>query len=211
LPNEEPVRRIPAAERREQLLDTARTIILKDGAGALTMSALADAVGVTKPIVYKHFGNSEEVVVEILRRYSQASIDYTSVRVSGARTIFDFMDKMIDALFDFIKNEGSLVRSITNGFSSSVKVDAYFLEMQRRSLRVYKHLLTQQGVPEKQASLAAYALIEMINSTITEFADQVDETDRQTLKQIVRGALRVLVRGKNVKPVVPIRIIAPDQ
>lgn len=211
MPNEEPVRRIPAAERREQLLDTARTIILKDGAGALTMSALADAVGVTKPIVYKHFGNSEEVVVEILRRYSQDSIDYTSVRVSGARTIFDFMDKMIDALFDFIKNEGSLVRSITNGFSSSVKVDAYFLEMQRRSLRVYKHLLTQQGVPEKQASLAAYALIEMINSTITEFADQADETDRQTLKQIVRGTLRVLVRGKNVKPVVPIRIIAPDQ
>jgi len=121
------------------------------------------------------------------------------------------MDRIIDSLFDFIKEEGAVVRSITNGFSSSQNVDACFQDMQGRALRVYRHLLLEQGVPERKATLAAYALMEMINSTITEFAHKSNEEDREMLKEMVRGALRVLIHGKSIKPHVPAHILEPEQ
>jgi AcrR family transcriptional regulator len=186
-----------------QLLMTAREIIERDGVGALTMSALADAVGVTKPIVYKHFRNSEDVIIEILEQYARGSIQVSRDRVKGAKTIYEFMDRIVESLFDYIRSEGAIVRSITNGFSSSERIDACFLGMQNRSHQVYRHLLEQQGLTEKKAALAAYALMEMISSTIHEFAPKSDAEDTETLKEMVRGALRVLLRGKGKAPHVP--------
>jgi AcrR family transcriptional regulator len=194
---------VPAAERREQLLKAAREIILRDGVGALNMSALADAVGVTKPIVYKHFQNSEDVIIHILKRYAQGSIDTAAAHVRGAKTIYEFMDGIVESLFEHIKAEGAVARSITNGFSSSERVDAWFLAMQDRFLRVFRHLLQQQGVTEAQSLVGAYALMEMINSTVLEFATKSDHHEKETLKMMVRGALRVLVRGRGAMPKVP--------
>src|SRR4051812_18096989 len=44
--------RVPAAERREQVLDAALVLIDRDGYGAVTMEAVAREIGVTKPVVY---------------------------------------------------------------------------------------------------------------------------------------------------------------
>lgn len=200
---------MPSAERRLQLLQTARAIISREGVGALTMSALAEAVGVGKPIVYKHFRNSEDVAIEILTQYARGSVEAASSRVQGAKTVYDFMDRLIDSLFDYIRAEGSVIRSITNGFSSSENVDRCFLSMQNRSLRVYRHLLTQQGVPDSKASLAAYALMEMINSTIMEFAPRSTSEDQETLKQIVRATLQALIGGEGITPHVPFSVLDP--
>ena len=171
------------------------------------MSGLASAVGVGKPIVYKHFRNSEDVVIEILEEYARGSVETASSRVSGAKTVYDFMDRLIESLFDYIRSEGPIIRSITNGFSSSENVDRCFLSMQNRSLRVYRHLLRQQGVSETKASLAAYALMEMINSTIMEFAPKSTDEDEKTLKEIVRATLRALIQGEGTRPRVPFSVL----
>lgn len=202
--------RVPHAERRVQLLDTAREIILCEGVGALNMSALAEAVGVAKPIVYKHFSNAEDVIIALLNEYSQGSIRATAAELRDAETIFAFFDKLVDCLFDYIGKNGAIVRSITNGFSSSAKIDAYFLAIQQRSLRIYRHLLVQQGVAERKAVVAAYAMMEMINTTIPEFASRGDQEDKETFKELVRGVISSLVIGQGTKPEVPLELLDRD-
>lgn len=205
--NQARVRRVPHSERHLQLLEAARAIIRSDGVGSLTMSRLADAVGVTKPIVYKHFRNSEDVIIEILEQYVRGSIDIAADYVKNASTIFEFMDGIIESFFKYARSEGTIIRSITNGFSFSDAVNACFLETQDRSLRIYRHLLLQQNVPERKASVAAYAMLEMINSTILEFAPDSTADDENMLKEMVRGALSVLVDGRGSKPHVPAHIL----
>jgi AcrR family transcriptional regulator len=48
---------MPPAERREQLIDAALTVILEQGYGGVSIEAVARVAGVTRPVVYDHFTN----------------------------------------------------------------------------------------------------------------------------------------------------------
>lgn len=47
--------RMSAPERREQLLDTAKAIVSRDGFHGASIEAVAREAGITRPIVYGHF------------------------------------------------------------------------------------------------------------------------------------------------------------
>ena len=56
--------RLPAAERREQLLRTAVAVFADKGFTATSMNDVAEAAGVTKPVLYQHFSSKRELFVE---------------------------------------------------------------------------------------------------------------------------------------------------
>jgi AcrR family transcriptional regulator len=47
--------RLPAEQRREQLLDATKAIVDRDGFHAVSIEAVAREAGITRPIVYGHF------------------------------------------------------------------------------------------------------------------------------------------------------------
>lgn len=202
-------KRMPGAERRIQALAAAREIISKDGIGSLTMSALADAVRVTKPIIYRHFSSSEAVAIALMKDYCEGSTAYSLKCVTGSRTIYEFFDRLIDSLFEYVASEGPLLRSITNGFVSSPKIDAFYLQERDRSVTGYRTLLLEQKVGETEATIGAYALTEMINQAVLEFAPLRDRKHCQILKRMAQGALRTLVAGEGVRPTIPETLLAP--
>ncbi|BAN48418.1 putative TetR family transcriptional regulator [Metapseudomonas resinovorans NBRC 106553] len=51
-----PRRRLSREERQRQLLDLAWQMVREEGTDALTLGRLAELAGVTKPVVYDHFG-----------------------------------------------------------------------------------------------------------------------------------------------------------
>lgn len=200
--------RVPAGERRKQILLTARQMILREGIGSLNMSAIADALGVAKPIVYKNFRNSEDVILALLEEYMAGTVRAVSRHLSKIESLAQFFDIVIDELFDYIKEHGAVVRSVTSGFSSSPKIDACVRNMEARSVRVYRHLLVQQGVSDHQAGIAAYTLSAMINHTIYEFANDDLPEHRSTLKAMIAGTLRALIGSQSVRPSLPDDILA---
>ena len=60
-------RRLPNAERRRQLLDTALLIVREEGADRLTLGHLAARAGVSKPVAYDHFGTRSGLLIELYR------------------------------------------------------------------------------------------------------------------------------------------------
>jgi AcrR family transcriptional regulator len=63
-------RRTRPEDRHAQLLDVAEQLILDGGTDALRMDTLAQAAGVTRPVVYQHFGNRDGLIVALLQRYT---------------------------------------------------------------------------------------------------------------------------------------------
>jgi AcrR family transcriptional regulator len=59
--------RLPAAERRQQLLDVAVATFSQRGYRNTSMNDLAEAAGVTKPVLYQHFSSKRELFLELLR------------------------------------------------------------------------------------------------------------------------------------------------
>jgi AcrR family transcriptional regulator len=61
--------RLTAAERRAALLDVARDILVHEGAeAAVTVGSVATRADVTRALVYKHFDNRDDIIIELQRR-----------------------------------------------------------------------------------------------------------------------------------------------
>ncbi|MDI3418262.1 TetR family transcriptional regulator [Streptomyces luteolus] len=61
-----------AAERRKrELLEAADRVVLRDGPGA-SMNAIAAEAGITKPILYRHFGDKGGLYAALAKRHTDA-------------------------------------------------------------------------------------------------------------------------------------------
>ncbi len=64
-------RRLGATERREQLVLTAQRLFGERGYRATTMEDIAQAAGVTKPLLYQHFTSKRALYLELLQQVSR--------------------------------------------------------------------------------------------------------------------------------------------
>ena len=60
--------RMPAARRREQVLDAALDLIVERGWRGLSMEAVAQRIGVTRPVVYRAYGSLPVLLGALLVR-----------------------------------------------------------------------------------------------------------------------------------------------
>jgi AcrR family transcriptional regulator len=63
--------RMTAPERREQLIGVARTLFAERGYEAASIEEIAERAGVSKPVVYQHFGGKEGLYAVVVDREVQ--------------------------------------------------------------------------------------------------------------------------------------------
>lgn len=56
------------AQRRQQVLDAALNVIDREGLQRLTIRRLCDELGMSAPVVYKHFADKDEIIGGLLQR-----------------------------------------------------------------------------------------------------------------------------------------------
>ncbi len=72
--------RMSANERREQLVGVARTVFAERGFEAATVEEIADRAGVSKPVIYQHFGGKEGMYAVVVDR----EVTSLTTRITGA-------------------------------------------------------------------------------------------------------------------------------
>src|SRR3954447_24534269 len=75
--------RLKAAQRREQLIEVASKLFAKHGYEATTTAAIAQAAGVTEPILYRHFESKQEMFVAIVKAVSQQTMEHWQELIAG--------------------------------------------------------------------------------------------------------------------------------
>lgn len=169
-------------ERREQLLDIGRKLFAEKGFEAVSVEEIASKAGVSKPVVYEHFGGKEglyAVVVDremtyLLGQISDAleptdSAGSTNARVLLERAglaLFDYIERYPDGFRILVRDTpashdpeaGTVITS--SGTFASVIVDV--------AARV-EHLLGRQfkahGLSAKWAPLYSQMLVGMVAQT----------------------------------------------
>jgi AcrR family transcriptional regulator len=66
--------RVPAGVRREQLMDAALAIIVRDGYDAVSIDAIAKEAGVTRPVVYGVFTDLRDLLGTLLDRQQERAL-----------------------------------------------------------------------------------------------------------------------------------------
>src|SRR6195952_5516499 len=74
--------RMTGRERREQLLDVGGTLFAERGFEATSIEEIASRAGVSKPVVYEHFGGKEGLYAVVVDREMQSLL----TRFTGALT-----------------------------------------------------------------------------------------------------------------------------
>jgi AcrR family transcriptional regulator len=83
----------PANERSERILVEATRLFSMNGYAGTRMSDIAAAIGVTKPIVYRHFDSKQTLFEALVRRVLSAQIEGACALIDNhkgsARTLLD--------------------------------------------------------------------------------------------------------------------------
>jgi AcrR family transcriptional regulator len=66
--------RMSAEQRREQILDATKAIAAQDGFHAVSIEAVARKAGITRPIVYAHFGDLPGLLETLVERESARAL-----------------------------------------------------------------------------------------------------------------------------------------
>ncbi|RMH14015.1 MAG: TetR/AcrR family transcriptional regulator [Planctomycetota bacterium] len=87
--------RLPAAERREQLLDCAAKLFAKQGYARATTAQLAKSAGVTEPIIYRHFKSKRDLFVALIERTGRQTLEQWERDLRGATDPADRLRRLI--------------------------------------------------------------------------------------------------------------------
>src|SRR6188508_1629097 len=78
--------RLPAARRREQLLDVALEVFGEQGFHPASMNDVAEAAGVTKPVLYQHFRSKRDLYREVLTEVGDQLLDAITKATTAAQS-----------------------------------------------------------------------------------------------------------------------------
>ncbi|MDT0268335.1 TetR/AcrR family transcriptional regulator [Streptomyces sp. DSM 44915] len=95
-------RRMTGTERREQLLDIGRTLFAERGFEGTSVEEIAAKAGVSKPVVYEHFGGKEGLYAVVVDREMSRLLSM----VTGALTAGhprELLEQAAFALLDYIE------------------------------------------------------------------------------------------------------------
>lgn len=91
-----------APARREQLLDVTGELIAEQGFPAVSMQSVAQRAGVSRPIVYEHFGTLDgllEALIEREMHHARQQIDETAL---GDLSDGDPIELMLESLGNYL-------------------------------------------------------------------------------------------------------------
>jgi len=115
--------RLPADQRRRQLLEVARDVFAQHGFHATSMDVIADAAGVTKPVLYQHFPSKRSLYVELLRDTGDQLLTALQTATARATTGRERLEDSLEAYFRFVVEEQAAFRLL---FAASIRSDPEF-------------------------------------------------------------------------------------
>ena len=161
--------RLPAAVRRAQLLDVARRVFGRDGYRGASMESIAEAAGVTKPVLYQHFPSKHALYGSLL----ELELGQLTTDLERAFALADGNQQRLrlgfGAYLDFVEAHEDAFRLL---FTEGLGLDDAFQRRVARfrswvADRVTAIISAEAGLPGPRARALAVAIVGMAESAAT--------------------------------------------
>ncbi len=94
--------RMTGAERRQQLLEIGRTLFAAKGFEGTSVEEIAAKAGVSKPVVYEHFGGKEGLYAVVVDREMRRLLDMVTSSLTAGHPR-ELLEQAAFALLDYIE------------------------------------------------------------------------------------------------------------
>ncbi len=96
--------RMTGKERREQLLDIGRSLFAQKGFDATSVEEIALNAGVSKPVVYEHFGGKEGLYAVVVDREMSKLLAAITGALTSTGSPRQLLERAAFALLDYVES-----------------------------------------------------------------------------------------------------------
>jgi AcrR family transcriptional regulator len=154
-------------ERREQLLDVGRRLFAERGLDGTSIEEVAAKAGVSKPVVYEHFGGKEGLYAVVVDREVSRFLEMANQLLEGKDTTVKFEVAAV-SLLRYIQDNADgfriLVRD-SNPTSGSGTFASLISDIARQVEYILGDVLKERGYNPKLAPMYAQMLVGMVAFT----------------------------------------------
>ena len=185
-----PRSRMTAAERREQLIEIARTVFSEKGFDGASIEEIAARAEVSKPVVYEHFGGKEGLYAVVVDREVRSLLDMmTRALTAGHPRVL--LEQAAFALLDYIEQNPDgfriLVRDSPVGSASGSFV-SIIGDVASRVEHILAAEFKSRGFDAKAAPMYAQMLVGMVGTTGQWWLDERKPSKEQVAAHLVNLA-----------------------
>jgi AcrR family transcriptional regulator len=153
--------RLPRDQRRVQLLDAASEVFTTRGYHAAAMDDIAETAGVSKPVLYQHFGSKLELYLALLDSSCDSLVEVVEEAIGSTDANADRVFAAMGAFYEFVSSASGEFRFV---FESDLTGDG---EVQKRLWRVNDEIADaiaeviseDTALPPEQAKLLGISLV----------------------------------------------------
>jgi AcrR family transcriptional regulator len=181
--------RLRAAERRAQLLGVARRLFARDGYRGASMGSIAEAAGVTKPVLYQHFSSKRALYEALLARELGRLTEELETAFSQAGDNAERLRRGFGAYLDFVDRHEDAFRLL---FTEALGLDADF----REQVAAFRHwvagrvatiIAAEAGLAVPRARALAAAIVGMAEGAAGWWLDERRPLDADELADELAG------------------------
>lgn len=162
-----------AAKRRQQLVEVGRRIFAEYGYDSATVEEIAAVAGVSKPVVYEHFGGKEGLYVAVIEE-EQARLFNAILSSIGEGRWRERIERGILALLSYVEDHTDGFVILVHGqmpggeHSYSTLLNTLTVQVSHLLEEAFRH----RGLNPKLAQLHAQAIVGAVSMTALWWLDQ---------------------------------------
>jgi AcrR family transcriptional regulator len=166
-------RRLSSADRRSQLIEVGRQTFAELGYERTSVEEIARRAGITKPIVYEHFGGKEGLYAAVVTIECERLITMISEEI-GVGTARQRMEAGILAFLRYVRDEPEGFRVLARDAPASREYAYTLSQLSREVGAIFARQFIRAGYDPSSAPVYARGLVGMIT-----FVGQWWDEDRE--------------------------------
>jgi AcrR family transcriptional regulator len=160
LPDAVPRRRLPREARTRQLLDAAWKLIADEGTDALTLGRLAQEAGVTKPVVYDHFGTRNGLLAALYQDFDLRQTAIIDAAIAAAQPALQDKARVIASSYvDCVLTQGREIPGVLAALGGSPELAAVKRQYQQAFIGKCRNTLAPFAGPQGISPASLWAVL----------------------------------------------------
>ena len=193
-------RRLPAKDRRDQLLDTALEIIARDGYGAVSIEAIARALDVTRPVIYNQFGGLDDLLHTLLDRQERRALSQLATALDAparGEDLADYVERTIRAFARMVAADPPTWRLIFLTFAGTPAAVRERVERDRELVRGQIRSFVAAGLTKRPVAGVDADVVSHLVVAAGEYVGRMllDQPAAVPLDALVATARGLIARG----------------
>lgn len=186
--------RLAPRDRRDQLLEVAAKLLSEHGVDRVQITEVAQAAGVSRPVVYRFFGNRQALIVGVLEDFERALNQrfYAEGMRAIPGNLEDIATVFVVAVCDTIEAKGAGAWHLLDAKGPDPEIAKVGRTIQQRMIVPwYPRIAQVTGASDREVQAVAHMLVASGRAVLDLWLDGA-LTRQETVRAATRGIIGLL-------------------